>query len=142
TMTTQNQRPDGAAAPLSNLAPDLTGRHVLVTGAASGIGAACVAAFAATGARVTAADLDEGGLAHLLESQPEGRVETRAIDLADLDALAGLPTDVDVLVNNAGIQHVSPVHEFPLERFDLIQRLMLQSPFRLVRAVLPHMYDR
>lgn len=141
-MTTQNQRPDGAAAPLSNLAPDLTGRHVLVTGAASGIGAACVAAFAAAGARVTAADLDEGGLTHLLESQPEGRVETRAIDLADLDALAELPTDVDVLVNNAGIQHVSPVHEFPLERFDLIQRLMLQSPFRLVRAVLPHMYDR
>src|SRR5690606_29930102 len=116
--------------------------HVLVTGAASGIGAACVVAFAAAGARVTAADLDEGGLTHLLESQPEGRVETRAIDLADLDALAELPTDVDVLVNNAGIQHVSPVHEFPLERFDLIQRLMLQSPFRLVRAVLPHMYDR
>ena len=61
---------------------------------------------------------------------------------ADLDALADLPTDVDVLVNNAGIQHVSPVHEFPLERFDLIQRLMLHSPFRLVRAVLPHMYEQ
>ena len=43
-------------------------------------------------------------------------------------------------MNNAGIQHVSPVHEFPVERFDLIQRLMLQSPFRLIRSSLPHMY--
>lgn len=126
--------------PTSSLVPDLTGRHALVTGAASGIGAACVAAFATAGARVTAVDLDEGGLTRLVESLPDCSVDPRATNLADLDALAALPTDVDVLVNNAGIQHVSPVHEFPVEKFDLIQRLMLQSPFRLVRASLPHMY--
>lgn len=126
--------------PTSALVPDLTGRHALVTGAASGIGAACVAGFAAAGARVSAVDLDEGGLSALVESLPDLPVEARAADLADLDSLAALPSDVDVLVNNAGIQHVSPVHEFPVDRFDLIQRLMLQSPFRLIRSVLPHMY--
>ncbi|MBD3782964.1 MAG: SDR family oxidoreductase, partial [Micrococcales bacterium] len=46
------------------------------------------------------------------------------------------------LVNNAGIQHVSPVEDFPLERFDLILDLMLAAPFRLVRQSLPHMYAR
>lgn len=126
--------------PASALLTDLTGRHVLVTGAASGIGAACVASFAAAGARVTAVDLDEGGLSSLADGLPDLAVETRAVDLADLDGLADLPADVDVLVNNAGVQHVSPVHEFPVERFDLIHRLMLQSPFRLIRAALPHMY--
>ena len=58
------------------------------------------------------------------------------------DATDGLPTDVDVLVNNAGIQHVSPVHEFPPDSFERIHRVMLLAPFRLARHVLPHMYDR
>ncbi|WP_338538209.1 3-hydroxybutyrate dehydrogenase [Janibacter terrae] len=128
------------SSPHTSLVPDLSGRHVLVTGAASGIGAACVAGFAAAGARVTAVDLDEGGLTHLVEGLPGLVVDTRDADLADLDALADLPGEVDVLVNNAGIQYVSPVHEFPVERFDLIHRLMLQSPFRLIRDNLPHMY--
>lgn len=124
----------------SALVPDLTGRHVMVTGAASGIGAACVATFATAGARVTAVDLDEGGLSGLVSDLPGLAVDPRPMDLADLEAIAQLPGEVDVLVNNAGIQHVSPVHEFPVERFDLIHRLMLQSPFRLIRANLPHMY--
>lgn len=122
------------------LAPDLTGRHVMVTGAASGIGAACVATFSAAGARVTAVDLDAAGLDRLCEELSDLAVTACPADLADLDGLAELPGEVDVLVNNAGVQHVSPVHEFPLEKFDLIQRLMLQSPFRLIRANLPHMY--
>lgn len=129
-------------SPASILVPDLTGKHALVTGAASGIGAACAATFAAAGARVTAVDLDEGGLRSLVESLPGASITAHPKNLADLDALGDLPTDVDVLVNNAGIQHVSPVHEFPVEKFDLIQRLMLQSPFRLIRSALPHMYEQ
>ena len=118
---------------------DLRGRRALVTGAASGIGRACAEALAAAGAHVVAVDLDGAALEALSASSPNA-FETRAMDLADLDGLAALPTDVDILVNNAGIQHVAPVHEFPVERFDLIQRLMLASPFRLIRQSLPHMY--
>ena len=63
-------------------------------------------------------------------------------DLSDLDAIDALDLDVDVLVNNAGLQHVAPVHEFPVERFSYILRLMLEAPFRLARGALPHMYER
>ena len=118
---------------------DLSGRAALVTGAASGIGAACVERLLTAGARVYAVDLDKEGLARF-----DGRsaVEAVPLDLSDLDAVDQLPADVDVLVNNAGIQHVAPVHEFPPEAWDLIIRLMLSAPFRLTRRVLPHMYAR
>jgi 3-hydroxybutyrate dehydrogenase len=49
---------------------------------------------------------------------------------------------VDVLVNNAGVQHVAAVEEFPPERFRAMLALMLEAPFLLVRAALPGMYDR
>jgi 3-hydroxybutyrate dehydrogenase len=117
---------------------DLTGRTAMVTGAASGIGAACAVRLAAAGAQVIAVDRDEAGLAALTRGTD---IVPTPCDLSDLDAVAALPSAVDVLVNNAGIQHVAPIQDFPPERFDLILRLMLQSPFRLVRQVLPHMYD-
>jgi 3-hydroxybutyrate dehydrogenase len=69
-------------------------------------------------------------------------VEAVPCDLSDLAAVDALPSEVDVLVNNAGVQHVAPVHEFPPERFSFILRLMLEAPFRLTRQVLPHMYAR
>ena len=116
---------------------DLTGRTALVTGAASGIGAAIALALESAGAKVHAADRDEAGLARLAGTTSVNPIRA---DLSDLDSLGTLPTDVDILVNNAGIQHVSPIEDFPLERFDLILDLMLVAPFRLVRQTLPHMY--
>lgn len=121
---------------------DLTGRTALVTGAASGIGRACAQRLAAAGARVLVCDVDEPGAAAVAR---ETGGEAWVADLADLAALDARLEDglaVDVLVNNAGVQHVSPIEEFPPDRFDLIIRLMLQAPFRLVRAALPHMYSR
>lgn len=109
-------------------------RRALVTGAASGIGAACAQRLAADGVRVVAVDLDQAGLDAL-----EG-VETLVADLSDLDGLANLPVDVDILVNNAGVQQVAPVEQFPPERFSYLLRLMLEAPFRLIRQTLPHMY--
>ena len=109
-------------------------RRALVTGAASGIGAACARRLTAEGVHVIAVDYDAAGLEAL-----EG-VETVVADLADLDGLSGLPTDVDILVNNAGVQQVAPVEQFPPERFSYILRLMLESPVRLIRQTLPHMY--
>jgi 3-hydroxybutyrate dehydrogenase len=64
------------------------------------------------------------------------------VDLSDLSAIDEMDRAVDILVNNAGLQHVAPLHEFPVDRFSYILRLMLEAPFRLVRGALPHMYER
>jgi 3-hydroxybutyrate dehydrogenase len=125
----------GAATP-----PVLAGRTALVTGAASGIGAAIVRRLAADGAEVVAVDRDEAGLKALADGAPA--VRPVVCDLSDLAAVDALPTAVDVLVNNAGLQHVAPVHEFDPDRFSLILRVMLEAPFRLARLALPHMYER
>lgn len=118
---------------------DLHGRRALVTGGASGIGAACARAFAQAGARVTIADID-GDAAEALADEIGG--EAWQVDLTDRDALAALRLDTDILVNNAGVQHVSPIEDFAPARFSLLVQLMLEAPFLLTRAVLPGMYER
>ena len=116
---------------------DLTGRRALVTGAASGIGAAVAIRLAELGARVVVSDIDHDG-AEAVAAQIDGEAWT--VDLSDTAGLADLSLDVDVLVNNAGIQHVAPVEDFPPDKFALILRLMLEAPFLLSKATLPHMY--
>lgn len=117
----------------------LAGRKALVTGAASGIGAAVARALATAGAHVVVCDVDAAG-ADALAGEVGG--DAWAVDLADTAGLSGLRLDADVVVNNAGIQHVSPVENFPPDRFAFILRLMLEAPFLLARAALPHMYAR
>jgi 3-hydroxybutyrate dehydrogenase len=117
----------------------LTGKRAIVTGGASGIGEACARALAARGAKVTVADLD-GAAAEELAAAIGG--EAWQVDLSDTAALEGLTLDTDILVNNAGIQRISPIEQFDPAAFRLILRLMLESPFLLVRAVLPGMYER
>ena len=120
--------------------------RVLVTGAGSGIGAAIVRPFVHDGVDVYALDLDASSLADLGSALDDDGLDARRVegivcDLSVPDAVDRLPGDVDVLVNNAGIQHVSPVHDFPTDVFEQIHRVMLLAPFRLARHVLPHMYD-
>ena len=117
---------------------DLSGRRALVTGAASGIGAAVAARLAELGAKVVVSDVDRSG-AEAVADRIGG--EAWVVDLSDTAALAGLQLETDVLVNNAGIQHVAPVEEFPPDKFAVILRLMLEAPFLLTRAALPHMYQ-
>ncbi|WP_435132505.1 3-hydroxybutyrate dehydrogenase [Actinacidiphila sp. bgisy144] len=119
--------------------PDLSGRRAVVTGAASGIGAAVATRLAGLGAHVVVCDVDAEGAAHTA-----GRIggEALVLDLSRTAELAGLTLDADILVNNAGIQHVAPVEEFAPERFAFMLRLMLEAPFLLSRAVLPGMYER
>ena len=117
----------------------LSGRRALVTGAASGIGAAVAARLAAEGAEVHLLDRDGEGVAKVA-AQVHGT--PHEVDLTDAAAIDAIDLEVDVLVNNAGVQHVAPVHELELEQFRLIHRLMLEAPFLLARRLLPGMYDR
>ncbi len=119
--------------------PVLRGRRALVTGAASGIGAAVAARLAAEGAEVHLLDRDEEGVAKVA-AQVHGTAHV--VDLTDAAAIDALDLEVDILVNNAGIQHVAPIEDFDPERFRAIHALMLHAPFLLARRFLPGMYDR
>ncbi|MGY1452784.1 3-hydroxybutyrate dehydrogenase [Streptomyces sp. SS8] len=123
---------------------DLAGRTALVTGAAGGIGRACALRLAAAGAGVRAVDRDAEGLRGLAERAQglPGTLEPVHLDLTDLDAAERAAAGTDVLVNNAGLQLVRPVQEFPPEVFRTVLTVMLEAPFRLVRGALPHMYGR
>lgn len=114
------------------------GRRALVTGAASGIGRAAAIKLAEAGAHVLAVDLNAEGLNALAAEVPG--IEPVPFDLSNLDAIGTLPTDVDIVVNNAGIQTVSPIQDFPVERFELIMKVMLHAPWYLIRQSVPHMY--
>jgi 3-hydroxybutyrate dehydrogenase len=118
---------------------DLQGRTAMVTGGGSGIGQACAARLAQAGAKVLVVDRDGEAAGRVAASI--GGVAYRA-DLTDRDELAGLPDGVDVLVNNAGLQHVSPVEEFDDERFGHLHEVMLWAAFRLSKKTLPHMYSQ
>ncbi|MFF3816653.1 3-hydroxybutyrate dehydrogenase [Streptomyces bluensis] len=121
---------------------DLGGRTALVTGAAGGIGRACALRLAGAGATVRAVDRDAEGLAALADRARDlpGTVEPHVLDLTDLDAAELAAAGTDVLVNNAGLQLVRPVEEFPPDVFHTVLTVMVEAPFRLIRGALPHMY--
>ena len=109
-------------------------RAALVTGAASGIGRAVAERLLADGLDVLSVDLEAADLpgtpcAADLSTREGNRV---AVDAA-LEAFGRL----DVIVPNAGVQHVAPVEEFPEDRWDLLVSLMLTSPFLLARYAWP-----
>lgn len=118
---------------------DLTGRRALVTGGASGIGAAVARVLAGAGARVTVADLNGDAAGRIADEVGGGSWQ---VDLARPAELDELVLDTDVLVNNAGVQTVSPVEDFDPARWRFIVDLMLVAPFQLTRAALPGMYER
>jgi 3-hydroxybutyrate dehydrogenase len=117
----------------------MTTRTVLVTGGGSGIGEAVARRGAQDGFRVVVADRDQSA-AERVAGEIGG--EAWVVDLADTAALEDLRLECDVLVNNAGVQRVAPIHELVPDDFRLIHRLMLESPFLLIRAALPHMYEQ
>lgn len=119
--------------------------RILITGAASGIGLALTEHFAAGGHDVIACDLQQPALDSLQKSLP--RVRTLAFDLSDAKqidaAFASLGRDTpDILINNAGLQFVSPLEEFPPDKWQLLIAVMLTGTALLTRAVLPSMRQR
>ncbi len=126
-----------------------TGENVaLVTGAASGIGQATAVALAVNGLTVVGADIDEDGLAETADLTEEfdatGQfhpVETNLTDDGDVDAVveaAAAEGDLRYVANIAGMQHIDPIAEFPMEKYDLLTDIMLRSPFYTAQKAIPH----
>ncbi len=129
----------------------LEGKHVLVTGASSGIGAALAEGFASRGAVVgicaRRADRLDETLARLREHSPDSRAWT--VNLADLDGIAAFADTanrelggVDVLVNNAGIPKRRDVTRLSPDEVESVMRINYFSPVRLILALLPTLIER
>ena len=118
----------------------LTGKRALVTGSTSGIGLAIARAMAAEGAQVVLNGF--GDAAEIAALQAELGADYVAADLtttAGAEQLMAAAGPVDVLVNNAGMQHVAPVEDFPPAKWDAILALNLGSAFHTARLAVPHM---
>jgi len=123
-----------------------TGKVVIVTGAASGIGEGAAKRFAEEGAKLVLGDLDGGALEELKGKLNGGPVETLAGDVsknADCEALVKLAVDrfgrVDVLVNNAGVDHLGQIDEGGLEEFTKVIETDLYGVVQMTRAAIPHL---
>jgi 3-hydroxybutyrate dehydrogenase len=123
-------------------------RSVLITGAASGIGAGLATELAHSGHHVMVSDLERAPVETVVRGilASGGSAEAVQLDVAATDsvtaALAGLSRPVEVLINNAGLQHVAALEEFPMDRWELLVQVMLIGVARLTRAVLPGMRER
>ena len=121
---------------------------ILISGSASGIGAALASELAQLGWHVIVSDLklDAARTVAGRIVADGGSAEAVALDVTSdgsVDAaLASASRPIDVLVNNAGLQHVAPLEEFPIKKWDFLVQVMLTGAARLTRAVLPKMRER
>jgi len=128
----------------------LKGKSAIVTGSTSGIGLAYAKALAAEGAAVMIngfgdADAIEAERAELAAASGAAALYDPA-DMTRPDQIAAMVARChdemggpDIVINNAGIQHVSPIDEFPIDKWDAIIAINLSSAFHAVRAAIPHM---
>ena len=131
----------------------LKGKTALITGSTSGIGLAYAKALAKEGANIV---INGFGDAAAIETERQGletlsgaRASYSGHDLTKPDQIEAMMAEaiaafgaIDILINNAGVQHVAPVEDFPVEKWDLIIALNLTSAFHTTRLVLPGMKAR
>jgi 3-hydroxybutyrate dehydrogenase len=121
---------------------------VLITGAGSGIGAGIAHQLATAGHEIVVSDLDIGAAEATARAivGNGGHAVARELDVTSDEAiarlLASLDRPVDILINNAGIQHVARLEEFPIEKWNLLVQIMLVGVARLTQAVLPAMREQ
>jgi 3-hydroxybutyrate dehydrogenase len=128
-------------------------KSAIVTGSTSGIGLGIASAFAEQGADVMLNGFGHADEIEATRAELERRcgvtVRHSAADMARPDQIRAMAAEaeaafgkVDIVVNNAGIQHVAPLEEFPDAKWDAIIAINLSSAFHLVKAVLPGMKQR
>jgi 3-hydroxybutyrate dehydrogenase len=128
----------------------LTGKNAVVTGSTSGIGLAMARAFAKAGANVVINGFGDADAVEKERSGIESDFGVKAIysaaDMTKPAEIAGMIAlgqttfgSVDILVNNAGIQFVSPIEDFPIEKWDAIIAINLSAAFHAIRAAVPGM---
>jgi 3-hydroxybutyrate dehydrogenase len=131
----------------------LKNKSVVVTGSTSGIGLGIARRFAAAGANVMLNGFGDAGEIEALRSglADEFGVSVRfsPADVSKPEAIAEMIEaanqahgGIDILVNNAGIQHTARVHEFPLEKWDLVLATNLSAAFHATRLALPQMLEK
>jgi len=131
----------------------LKGKCALVTGSTSGIGLAYARALAAEGASLAINGFGDAQAIAALVAELKEKSGAEAVhidaDLARRDGVEALMASaadefggVDILINNAGMQHVAPVEEFPVDKWDAILSLNLTAAFDAARLAVPHMKAR
>jgi 3-hydroxybutyrate dehydrogenase len=131
----------------------LKGKTALVTGSTSGIGLAYAKALAAEGANLVINGFGEPDAIEQERQALEAASGAKAIysghDLTRADQIEAMMAQaasafggVDILINNAGMQHVAPVEEFPVDKWDLIIALNLNAAFHTTRLAAPYMKSR
>jgi 3-hydroxybutyrate dehydrogenase len=124
----------------------MSSKNIFITGGASGIGFGIAAHFSELGHHIIIADINQDAAEQAAKSLQSkgGSAQAIQIDVCNASAVAQLPnqlkdTPVDVLINNAGIQHVSRIEDFPAEKWQRLIDIMLVAPALLTQAFLPSM---
>ena len=121
----------------------LEGKRALVTGSTSGIGLAVARALRSEGAEVILNGFgNEDEIAELVEELGATHSSANLLDVGEIEAMMADAGEIDILVNNAGRQHVSPVEEFPLDKWNAIIGLNLNAVFHTTRLAVPGMKAR
>lgn len=122
-------------------------RRVMITGAGSGIGAGLALEMAARGHAIVAMDLDAQSVSELVAriTRAGGTALGLSLDVTRTDQIEAVNEHlhgIDVLINNAGLQHVARLETFPAEKWQLLVSVMLTGAANMMRAVLPGMRER
>jgi 3-hydroxybutyrate dehydrogenase len=131
----------------------LTGKTALVTGSTSGIGLAYAKALAAQGVNLVINGFGDAVAIETerqaLEAASGGKAIYSGHDLTKVDQIEAMMAEaaatfggIDILINNAGMQHVAPVEEFPVDKWNLIIALNLNSAFHTTRLAVPYMKEK
>jgi 3-hydroxybutyrate dehydrogenase len=124
---------------------------VIITGSARGIGFEIGKHFAESGAKVVLSDINDEAVKEAAESLKQLGYDSIGIkaDVTKEEDIVNMVKEaketygsIDIVINNAGLQHVSPIEDFPTDRYELMIKIMLTAPFILTKNVFPIMKEQ